>query len=148
MCIRMRGECKFSFSLIITSDQGQSGGSFDKGTGCRVWWCKLNPKDLLGGRRKPTSASCPLISTHMNTCAQNKCKLNNFKTFISFFVHGCFDFMHVCVPHVCLVPIEARRGYQIPGKWSKRWLWATVWVSGNRIQVLCKSSWYSQYKLF
>lgn len=27
--------------------------------------------------------------------------------FISFYVYGCFVCMYICLPHVCLVPVEA-----------------------------------------
>ena len=37
------------------------------------------------------------------------------------------------VPHVLLVPTEARREGQIPWNWSYMWLWAVLWVLGNQI---------------
>lgn len=45
-----------------------------------------------------------------------------------FDVYGCFACMYVCVPHVCLVPMEVRRGPQTPWVCSHRLLWATQWV--------------------
>lgn len=44
-------------------------------------------------------------------------------------VHGYF-LLHVCVPCVCLMLAEARRGNWIPWYWSYRWLWATMCVLG------------------
>lgn len=35
-----------------------------------------------------------------------------------------------CSYLMCSVPVEARKGYQIPWDWSDRWLWATLWVLG------------------
>jgi hypothetical protein len=32
-----------------------------------------------------------------------------------FHVHECFVYMHVCIPHTCLVPMEARRVATEPG---------------------------------
>jgi hypothetical protein len=35
-----------------------------------------------------------------------------------FYVCECFAYIFVCVPLVCLAPVEARRGPQIPWAWS------------------------------
>lgn len=43
---------------------------------------------------------------------------------------GCFVYMSVYVPHVCLVPREARKEFLIPWSYSYRWLWAIWWVPG------------------
>lgn len=29
-------------------------------------------------------------------------------------MYGCFAYIYVCVPHVCLVPSEARKGHLTP----------------------------------
>ena len=42
-----------------------------------------------------------------------------------------------CIPYVCLLPAEARRGHQILWNWSYRWLSAAMWVLG----CLNLSSW-------
>jgi hypothetical protein len=39
-----------------------------------------------------------------------------------YFMGECFICMYVLVPHVCLVPIEVKRGAQILWSWSCRWL--------------------------
>lgn len=39
--------------------------------------------------------------------------------------------IHVCIMPVCIVPMEARRGYHI-WNWSYRWLWDAVWVLGTK----------------
>lgn len=31
------------------------------------------------------------------------------------YVYECFTYMNVCVPHMCLVPSEVRRGVRSPG---------------------------------
>jgi len=40
-------------------------------------------------------------------------KINVLK--IIYYVYRCFDYMYVCIPCTCLVPVGARRGCQIPG---------------------------------
>lgn len=64
--------------------------------------------------------------------------LSHFKRYLIsiFFILGIlFIFMlcvwmfacvYVCVSHVCLVPIQASRRYQIPWNWSCRWSWAAM----------------------
>ena len=37
----------------------------------------------------------------------------------------------VCVQHVCLVPVEARR-HESLWKWSPEWLGAAMWVLGTK----------------
>lgn len=39
--------------------------------------------------------------------------------------------MYVCTSHVCHMPMEARRGPQIPGNWSG-WLSTTTWGLGTK----------------
>lgn len=39
---------------------------------------------------------------------------NSFKIFICN-TYKCFACMYICVPHVCLVPKEVRRGCPTPG---------------------------------
>lgn len=36
--------------------------------------------------------------------------------------------MHICILHVFLLPMEARKGGDIPETGSCRWLWAATWV--------------------
>lgn len=36
--------------------------------------------------------------------------------------------VYICVPCVCPVPIEARRGLQFIWNWSYQWLLDTMWV--------------------
>lgn len=38
--------------------------------------------------------------------------------------------MNVCVPIMCFVPPEVRRGYWIPWNWSSECLWAAMSVLG------------------
>lgn len=41
--------------------------------------------------------------------------------------HSNFYFvLSAYIPHVCLVPLEARKGHQIPWNWTDQWLWATM----------------------
>lgn len=47
-----------------------------------------------------------------------------------FTIYGCFNCTSVYQVCVCLVPMEARRGYWIPWDWNYRWLWAVMWVLG------------------
>ena len=41
-----------------------------------------------------------------------------------------FAYMYVCVLLSCMVPINTRRGHQIPWNWNYGWLGATIWVLG------------------
>lgn len=45
-----------------------------------------------------------------------------------FRVYGCFACTCVCVPYVCLVCAEARKGHTVPWKWNYRCLWTGMWV--------------------
>lgn len=47
-----------------------------------------------------------------------------------FSVYGCFAWKYLCVPHACLVPLEARRWCWILWNWSYRWLLTTILVLG------------------
>lgn len=38
--------------------------------------------------------------------------------------------MDVYVPYTCLLPVEARKGHNMPWDWDYRWLLATTWVLG------------------
>lgn len=38
--------------------------------------------------------------------------------------------LHVCELHGCLLPMEAKKVYQIPWKGNYRWLHTTIWVLG------------------
>lgn len=49
-----------------------------------------------------------------------------------FYVYGYFVCMHVCTPHICLVPTEVSRRHRIPGNWSYKWLGVIMWVLGIR----------------
>ena len=39
----------------------------------------------------------------------------------SFYMDECFVGVYVCVPQVYLVPMEVRRGWQIPWDWNEGW---------------------------
>lgn len=45
-----------------------------------------------------------------------------------FYTYDCFDCMHVCPWHVCLLSRKASRGQEQPWNWSTRWWWATTWM--------------------
>lgn len=45
-----------------------------------------------------------------------------------FSVWRCFVCSCVCVSCTCLVPLKARKGFQVPLGSGVRWLWATMWV--------------------
>lgn len=51
-----------------------------------------------------------------------------FLKFLILYV-SLFAFMYVCVPHVCLVPLEFRRGHGILG--TAVWVLATELLSKN-----------------
>lgn len=53
--------------------------------------------------------------------------LKFFKLDLLILFYVCFACMYVWL-HVCLVPLEVRRGYQIPWNWNYGWLWTTMWV--------------------
>lgn len=54
--------------------------------------------------------------------------LSSFKFLMS--MDGYFTFVHLCATHVCLVPVEAKRGPQISWHWGYKWLLDSVWVQG------------------
>lgn len=39
-----------------------------------------------------------------------------------------FACIKVCAPCACLIPLEVRKGYQMPWNRSHKWLWATMWI--------------------
>lgn len=45
-----------------------------------------------------------------------------------------FVLMYVYVLFVCLMPVEARRGYQIPWNWRYTWLLAALWMLGIELR--------------
>lgn len=45
---------------------------------------------------------------------EEKVELLNRESFIFVFVYKCFVCMNVCIPYVCLVPTEVRRGHRVP----------------------------------
>lgn len=56
--------------------------------------------------------------------------------------------MYVCVPCLCLVPVEARRGCQIHWNWSYRSLWAILYVLGTEPKSSGKASGHVSSYLF
>ena len=52
-----------------------------------------------------------------------------FKEIYSFYVYGCFAYVHVCAPCACCVSGGQKRGSD-PQGWSYRQLRAAVWVLG------------------
>lgn len=49
--------------------------------------------------------------------------------------------MYVCIPCVCLVPIDIRKGHRISWSWRyRRLLTMMIAHAGNRSQLLCKNS--------
>lgn len=40
--------------------------------------------------------------------------------------------MYFCASHVCLAPLKAGRGHQVPWNWNDRWLGAAMWLLGIR----------------
>lgn len=53
----------------------------------------------------------------------------SFKLYLFFILMcKCFACIYACVPCACLVPLEIRRGCQIPWYWSSGKSWATMWV--------------------
>lgn len=49
--------------------------------------------------------------------------------------------MYICIPCVCLVPIDIRKGHGISWSWRYRRLWTTMIAhAGNRSQLLSKNS--------
>lgn len=43
----------------------------------------------------------------------------------------CFAYMYVCVPHICMVPVEVRKGNRSHGTGVKKWLQTTIQVQGT-----------------
>lgn len=54
---------------------------------------------------------------------------------IHFHVPECFTYMYICVPHVYLVPMRARRGYQSPWNWNLQIVVSFYVDAGNPIWV-------------
>lgn len=52
------------------------------------------------------------------------------------FIPWAISCMYVCVPSVCLVPVEVRRGYQIP--WNYSYNWIAMWVLGTEMEFSAK----------
>ena len=52
-----------------------------------------------------------------------------FLTFYFIYVWVVF-FFPTCVPHICLVSLEVKRGCQVPWNWTYRQLCAAIWVLG------------------
>lgn len=48
------------------------------------------------------------------------------------------SFMHVCAPHACLVPSEPEEGVGSLEIGLYRWLWATMWMLGLKLDSLRK----------
>lgn len=47
-------------------------------------------------------------------------------------MYGCFASLYVCIPHACLMPVEARRDNQIPRTAvTYRWVLSPTWVLGR-----------------
>lgn len=44
------------------------------------------------------------------------------------YMSKCFACMYACVPHMCLVSMEARWRCQTLWNWSYRWLCVTIWM--------------------
>jgi hypothetical protein len=57
--------------------------------------------------------------------------------FIYFYVHGCFVYLYVCAPHVCLMSVETR-SHQILWNWSWQ-LQAVLWVVGTEPSLSAKA---------
>lgn len=57
--------------------------------------------------------SCPLATVSLITGILYKYNLFLTNTFYLFYVFGCFAYMYIYVPHVCLIPTEVRRQYWI-----------------------------------
>lgn len=55
---------------------------------------------------------------------------------------GLYDFLHVTLLYVFLVPAEFRRGHKILWNLSFRWMWAPFMCLGNRTWDLWKNSQY------
>lgn len=48
-----------------------------------------------------------------------------------FLLYECLTCMYICLPCVCLVPVQVRKGHQIPLNWSHWQLTAGNWVLGT-----------------
>lgn len=52
-----------------------------------------------------------------------------------FCVSGCLNCLYGCVPYMYLILMEARGGYWNLWNWSKRWLWAAIWLLGIKLGI-------------
>lgn len=71
--------------------------------------------------------SCP--SQHVPSLLHVFLNQNKFKNYST--CMGCFAWMYVWAPHVCLVTEKTRRGFHIPWNWKYIWLWAVIWLLGT-----------------
>lgn len=54
--------------------------------------------------------------------------------FFNFLCVKVFDFIHVCIPYTCLLPMEFRRKMQIFLEGSYRWLLSALWMLGIKAE--------------
>lgn len=74
------------------------------GPGHRILW------DRVIGPWEPFSSAAGIKLGPL----EEKVELLNRESFIFVFVYKCFVCMYACIPYVCLVPTEVRRGHWVP----------------------------------
>lgn len=110
MHIHMRGECKFSFSSIIMSDQGQSCGSFDKALVAEADDVNWIPRTCLV---EEENQLLPVVLWSLHTWTHVH-KINASIRILKhlFLLSVWMLWFHAClctVPHVCLVHIRYQK---------------------------------------
>lgn len=115
------------------------------GTHSVDWGILRFPEIHLSLPRTGIKGICHHASVHAFFNSLNQFITLCLKFFFKFsllFVYGYFGCMLVCVPCVCLVAAEVRRGHWIPWDQSCRQLWAVAWVLGIDPNLLEKEPVY------
>lgn len=82
-------------------------------------------------------SSCRLSVSYLKCLGQGMFQIL-FICLFTYMVYGFLPCMSVCVPIVCLMPMEVRKGCQIPWSWSHRWLWSIPKSKGKLVSLFMK----------
>lgn len=110
-----------------------------------AWWPTCRDMESLEQARQTTSVSSEfnwekgqmrleedILHIQAANCILHILKATHIKIIfnLDFFYSMCIIVLVSCLSmhYICAVPIESRRGHQIPWEWSYRWLLATMWM--------------------
>lgn len=131
MCSFFLAEWVIFFPVLFIKHQVFICILIEKEDKCWRWNLNVNCDYLLFERVLLTWAYLLImrLSFYFSTLSFQK----NFLYFYLFLCEGTFAFMYVCVPLVCLVPVEVRRGHQTFWNWSYRQLWVAMFALGTKL---------------